>query len=374
MKIAIIGPYPKPYGGISVHIRNFTLYYLKTHHDKLKINIYNTSNQKELVDDYDFIKRIPSSRLKINFILRPLGLIKPLIHFKPDIIHYSGSASWVMRIITLLFSKTLRAKSILSIHGAGFKNNIFGKNLVKTLSLTQKIIWVFIKNYNHIVCDNHYQIRNLKVLGYGDSKISLISEFIPPIMREEDYEKIPDYIQNFFTKNQINLYGMGWDANIDGVDLYGIDMMLKLMQQIKLRYNELKIGLTLKLLNVSDKYLEKLNKEITEKSLDNILIIERDIREVYPLIEKADIMIRPTCTDGDSVSIREALYFNTEVITSNAVSRPKGCIVFKNRDQDDFEKKAFSLIEKLVKHEKVKENIENKKNNAEKIINLYMNL
>jgi len=203
----------------------------------------------------------------------------------------------------------------------------------------------------------------------------LVSEFIPSIIREEDYSKIPNYIQEFYNRNEICMYGMGWGAYIDGVDLYGIDMMLKLMHQIKIRYNKLKIGLTLKLLNVSEKYSEALKKEINEKTLDNILIIEEDIEEIYPLIEKADIMIRPTCTDGDSVSIREALHFNTSVITSDIISRPKGCILFKNRNQNDFEKKVFTLVEKkLSKQEKAKDKVENKHNNAEKIINLYKTL
>ncbi len=375
MKIAIIGPYPKPYGGISVHIRNFTLYYLQLHYDTLKINIYNTSIQKEQVDDYSFVRRMSSSRLKFNFLLRPLWLIKPLIHFRPDILHYSGSASWALRVTTLLFAKLMRSKSILSVHGAGFKHNIFSKKSVKNLPLSQKFIWLFIKNYNHIICDNNYQIRNLKTLGYSTSKISLISEFIPSIIREEDYVKIPDYIQEFYNQNELCLYGMGWNANIDGIDLYGIDMMLKLMHQIKTRYDKLKIGLTLKLLNVSDNYLEKLKSEINKKGLDNILIIEEDIEEIYPLIEKADIMIRPTCTDGDSVSIREALHFNTNVITSDAVSRPEGCILFENRNQNDFEKKVFTLVEeKLSKQGKTKSKVEYKINNAEKIINLYKTL
>ena len=374
MKIAIIGPYPKPYGGISVHIRNFTLYYLKMHYDKLNIKIYNTSIQKEQVDDYNFIRKIPSSKLKLNFLLRPLWLIKPIIHFKPDILHYSGSAGWVLRVVTLLFAKSIKSKSILSVHGAGFKNNIFSKKSVKNLPLSQKIIWLFIKQYNHIICDNNYQIRNLKSLGYSEDKISLISEFIPPIIREEDYVKIPIYIQDFYNQNELNIYGMGWDAYHNGIDLYGIDMMLKLMYQIKLRYSKLKIGLTLKLLNVSYNYLEKLKKEKNEKNLDNVLIIEEDIKEIYPLIEKADIMIRPTCTDGDSVSIREALHFHTNVITSDVVSRPEGCILFENRNQNDFEKNVITLIEKLGKQEKVKDYVEQEINNAEKIINLYKNL
>jgi hypothetical protein len=54
------------------------------------------------------------------------------------------------------------------------------------------------------------------------------------------------------------------------------------------------------------------------------------------LIELSDIVIRPTNADGDSLSIREALYFQKPIIASDVVKRPTGTITFKTRNFDDF--------------------------------------
>ena len=72
---------------------------------------------------------------------------------------------------------------------------------------------------------------------------------------------------------------------------------------------------------------------------------------------KGTIFIRPTNTDGDSISVREALYFDIPCISSDVVPRPPGTIVFKNRNTDDL----------IIKIKDVLNNYDNHKNNLKKI-------
>lgn len=53
------------------------------------------------------------------------------------------------------------------------------------------------------------------------------------------------------------------------------------------------------------------------------------------LMKQCDLVLRPTNTDGDALTIREALYFGVPVIASDAVRRPTGTILFRNRDAKD---------------------------------------
>ena len=127
----------------------------------------------------------------------------------------------------------IRSKSVLSVHEAGIGNNIFKIEPIKNLPLKQRIFWIFIKKYDHIICDNLYQIRNLKSLEYEKEKISLIKEFVPPIIKKEHFQQIPKDIQDFYESKDINLYGMGWETYRNGIDLYGMDMKIRLMDKIK---------------------------------------------------------------------------------------------------------------------------------------------
>ena len=52
------------------------------------------------------------------------------------------------------------------------------------------------------------------------------------------------------------------------------------------------------------------------------------------LLENSDVFVRPTTSDGDSVSIRECLFLGTPVVASDAAVRPAGCKIFPTRDYD----------------------------------------
>ena len=64
---------------------------------------------------------------------------------------------------------------------------------------------------------------------------------------------------------------------------------------------------------------------------DNIFFITYS-HDFFEVINLTDALLRATTMDGDSLSINEALYFNKDVITSNVVDRPNGCILYKSTD------------------------------------------
>jgi glycosyltransferase involved in cell wall biosynthesis len=65
----------------------------------------------------------------------------------------------------------------------------------------------------------------------------------------------------------------------------------------------------------------------------------------YPLLLKSSVFIRPTNTDGDAISLREALYFGVPSVASDVVTRPEGTILFKNRNIDDLTVKVRDLLD-----------------------------
>lgn len=69
---------------------------------------------------------------------------------------------------------------------------------------------------------------------------------------------------------------------------------------------------------------------------ENFLLLNENLSFVR-LIEQADIVLRPTNTDGDALTVREALYLGKPIIASDIVNRPLGTILFKSRDIDALE-------------------------------------
>jgi glycosyltransferase involved in cell wall biosynthesis len=91
------------------------------------------------------------------------------------------------------------------------------------------------------------------------------------------------------------------------------------------------------------------------------------------VMSESDVFLRPTNTDGDAVSIREALYLGTPVVTSDAVPRPEPCVLFANRDMKDFEKKVRQTLSALPElRARVRDY--NLQDNAMPILELYRQL
>jgi glycosyltransferase involved in cell wall biosynthesis len=85
---------------------------------------------------------------------------------------------------------------------------------------------------------------------------------------------------------------------------------------------------------------------IEERQLKQSILPLGDIghAECLHLMSRSTAFIRPTLTDGDSVSVREALALGVPVIASNAVTRPNGTILFESGNSDDLMRKLECVI------------------------------
>ena len=63
------------------------------------------------------------------------------------------------------------------------------------------------------------------------------------------------------------------------------------------------------------------------------------------LFEKTDIFVRPTVTDGDSVSIRECLNAGVRVLASDAVPRPQRCHLYPSRNYNELSSQFWKLVD-----------------------------
>ena len=75
------------------------------------------------------------------------------------------------------------------------------------------------------------------------------------------------------------------------------------------------------------KYLEALQQRLAEAGLSSRVLISFDL-PLMPAFRHDVILLRPTRTDGDALSVREALHAGVPVIASDAVPRPPGARTF----------------------------------------------
>ena len=118
-------------------------------------------------------------------------------------------------------------------------------------------------------------------------------------------------------------------------DLYGIDLLIEVAIRLKKDQLNYKIIFVIASTTKNKEMLRNYKEIIIKNKIESFIKLVVQPISFVKLIMNSDLVIRATNSDGDAISIREALYFQKPVIASNIVKRPEGVVVFKNRDVDD---------------------------------------
>ena len=351
MKIIFIGPYPPPYGGISVHIKRMKVYLEKKNID---VVIYNESK-----------KRMAYNIIPIKKYSRFIFIIPFL---KGDVIHFH-SGDKKIRILLGLY-KVLNKKIILTLHGESLNNQIIHSNI-----FTRFLLLKSLKLIDKIVCVNPKNREELLTLGFNKNRVTYIPSYINPIEEKNDIEDIPKHIIEFTQKSNFLISANGCVRFYKNKDLYGFDMLIELLCEIN--KSNIDASLIINVLVVDEqneqekKYYNYLKSKILELNLSKrIMLFEVNNMEFYPILKESKLFIRPTNTDGFGVSIAEAIYYNIPAIASDVCNRPEGTILFKSRDSKDLYNKVMEVFDNYEIHKKMIKDIKFE-DNAEKLLNVY---
>lgn len=313
-KILFIGPYTA-IGGVSMHIKRLSAL--------LKGDF-----------DFQFIDESPiTDKSSSVFNLRSGNLLKYIsLIYKSDIVHIHTSIWW-LRGFHVLTAFLLRKKIIVSFHALLELKNSKNLGLIKAYtSLADKII---------VVNSEMQEILNIK-------KAVVKEAFIPPDLDSEP--EIPVELQNILDKNSDKKIIVGNAFRLDlhnDEDLYGLDLMVEVAQQIKTENKLYKIIFVVA--SQDDKFglLQKNQSVVEHENLSEQITIFNHPISFVKLVEKSDLVVRATNTDGDALTIREALYLGIPVISSDVVQRPESTILFENRNSKDlFHQITISLENK----------------------------
>jgi glycosyltransferase involved in cell wall biosynthesis len=348
LRISLIGPYPPPYGGVSIHIQR-----LKQHLEKHEIEycVYDYSGVPKKENQVFMI-----GTSKWNTIR---WLLSQLLLKKENIVHFHGYFPFITSIISLIVFK--RKRIIITLH--------FFRHDTKTI-IDSCFMWISRITRIHFIVVGPEIKENIISFGIKSEMIDIIPAFIPPVVKEKEIAEIPQEIWHFLgchhpiisaNASKITFYNNN--------DLYGLDMCIDLCANLKQFYP--RIGLVCALSEISDSlYFNILKQRIKEKKIEDNFLFQTQPCQYYPIIMKSTVFVRPTNSDGDAVSVREALHFGIPSVASDCISRPESTILFKNRDIDDFTIKVKDILDNYTKYkEKLNHIIQD--NYADNIIIVY---
>ena len=195
-------------------------------------------------------------------------------------------------------------------------------------------------------------IKSFNLVKLVNKNTVLDSAYIKPLYQT----KLPEQLENIISQKKLqfhkvfctNAYNRVFD--VIGNELYGIDEMVELFEKTKY---------LLIVCDPSGVYTQY----YSNRELQNTFFINYTI-DFVSLLVKTDGFIRNTTTDGDSISVHEALFNNIPVYCTNVVDRPENVILY-TKAKTDLLKKLELNIDSQFHKEIYKENI---------IFNIYKNL
>ncbi|WP_159818028.1 hypothetical protein [Colwellia sp. 20A7] len=294
MSICVAGRFPPPIGGVSVYVTRRYAGLLKA---------------SEQVTKLDFSEK--------NFLLN-------LFNSKAQ--KYEVNSLNLFVVLAFLFLGKIR-NSVFIDHNASRHYS----------GIKRKLLLAILK-----YCDGIYVVNPKLVLFYPPQfNVELISPFLPP--DESEYNSIvenyPEPVKTFINDGSFTVNSAWKYIPCEGEDLYGVGTSLKLLDAIPSMKLLLVIGI------YEPEILPEECKELIEKHIESgRLCILTGQHQLWPVFKKKPTCLRLTPTDGDSVSVREALYFSCLTIASNSIARPKGCVSY---EYDSFEDLKRVLIEHL---------------------------
>lgn len=327
--IYIIGPYPPLVGGVSTHIERI-LPLTREKGMNVRVLAVNKNHRSD-----DFVDFVPTWQLPLRLLLLPKGVV----HLHVD--------AWYFLVLSRLLG--WKHKLMLTVH-----HNRYQAQLNSNSFLSKFKQWC-LRGFWRIVCVNAETLDYLKSLGCKvyDKKVPA---FLPPV--SIDHGSVKE-IKDWATSFDHLLSGYAYRLSFyDGEDLYGIDMMIELMDDL-VNHKGLSVGLALALSMDENSYLNEIKSRISIKGLEEyIKLIDINLGiDANALWSISSIYLRPTNTDGDSISVREALHVGTCVVASDCVDRPKGCVLFENRNQTSFNQTVLKAIRQPKDTEKVQNQI-----------------
>jgi glycosyltransferase involved in cell wall biosynthesis len=310
LRIALIGPYPPPYGGISNHISRLEAGLRELGH---KVDIYPNRTVRGWL-----------------FTARGKWLNYDVLHF-----HDIG---WKYRTVVGLLGFA-GLKTILTIHGGSLKSQL---NTLRGLRL--KLFRFGLRHIKHIISVYPEARQLLLSIGVDESHTSVINSYLPPEKSIGDLTGLPADIQEFAASHKPLLAANGFETIPWGEqDLYGIGMCIDLCKALITDYPEL--GFVFSLSRPGDNsLLEAYKVRITQHHLQN------NFKFVFgqpftPLLAHARVFLRPTFQDGYGISVAEALYSGVPAIASDVCPRTPGTILFEAGNQADFLHKTHEVLD-----------------------------
>ena len=334
LSVTHFGPFPPPYGGVSVFIRRLHNRLLRDGYES-RVAMYR--NGEESGDGRVFRRPglpWPAGRLD--------GWYYRWAHVPGAVQHWHDS--WHGNAHCICSQLRAGKRAVITVHNeieAGMHQRCgpAARRYVKEIIRCRKVIWVAV---------SHRIREGLMKEGVEPDRIRVYPAYLPEPQPVGE-PALPSGLLRFFESHGPIIAVYGWRfSSHKGGDLYGFDESLILAASLKTAYP--KIGLVILCPGGREdehsrrEGLEALGRELGLEG--HVFWALEPVDHMVALWTRCDAYVRPSLTDGDAVSVRECLSLGVPVVASDAVERPAQTMIYPVGDRARLRETAEAAIKR----------------------------
>ena len=279
--ILLLGKIPPPIGGVSIHITR----------------LMGSLDKRVDIENWDYSKEKNITKIVSKII-------------KADVVHIHLTKKFYRLLVVLLFKLFLK-KVIITFHGKyNFEN--------------------FTDQWALKLCDSAILLNKFSYKRAAEIRKKnnhLIGSFIPPVPEliiplplkyELQIRDLKLYHKKVFAMN-----ASSYALDPNGQEIYMGTKIIKLFAKNP--------DIALIFSDPSNSYLNFF--ESSGISIPSNVLFINQSHDFVSVVQQVDGIIRATTMDGDSLTIKEALFYNKPVFATDVVDRPTGTITFRDFDQ-----------------------------------------
>jgi glycosyltransferase involved in cell wall biosynthesis len=296
MRVVQLGPYPPPHGGVQTNLVAIRDLLRKTGHEGLVVNL--TRHRGDETDGIFYPKNAA-------------GLVRLLGRLKADILHLHFGGDLTPRLLGLALFCTLLPgrRTVLTFHSGGYPGSPAGRT-----ARPGTLRGFVLRRLDGLIAVNQEIAAMFRKFGVPERRIRTILPFA--VQPPDRALALPERLARWVAAHRPALLTVGL-----------LEPEYDLFLQIDAMAEVLKRHPNAGLIIAGDGSLEaKLREQIAGKTYRDRILLYGDMPHAVTLraMLECDALLRTTLYDGDSVSVREALYIGTPVIATDNGMRPAG--------------------------------------------------
>lgn len=304
LSVALVGGYPPPYGGCSVHVQRLREALDGDDWSVTVVDLYGSRSdvKRGVVRCGD---RVPGNLLRAISALR---LRAPhIVH-----VHVSAMRAFALAGWPLLLSLPRATRTVLTVHSGSFS-----RDWQRLPAWRRAVIGSLVRRFDRIIAVSEEQRDVLREIGVDANRVTVAAAFVPPSAVDGPESRA---VASARAAGAAVVVASGFAQRH-----YGFHDIIAAIERLRADGKNITFALCW-YRSFDPAYVAEIERKL--RAVPSLVFRDVPPERFAAVLAASSCYVRATDRDGDAVAIREAAYFSRPVVASNAVVRPHGTRVY----------------------------------------------